>query len=131
MREFYRPRETELEMMPVDVGTLAEQVLELTQARWRDMAQQHGISIEARAELGPGLPRITGLESELREALTNLVLNAVDAMTRGGVLTVRTRLLGDPARSARSVAIEVVDEGDGMRRRRASRPGRRGRPLRC
>ncbi len=32
-----------------------------------------------------------GAESEMREALTNLVLNAVDAMPQGGVLTLRTR----------------------------------------
>jgi CheY-like chemotaxis protein len=56
-----------------------------------------------------------GVESEIREALTNLVFNAVDAMPEGGALTLRTRSTatvqdGDPE----SVVIEVADEGVGM-----------------
>jgi CheY-like chemotaxis protein/anti-sigma regulatory factor (Ser/Thr protein kinase) len=52
-----------------------------------------------------------GVESEIREALVNLVFNAVDAMPDGGILTVRTRLIEEPERRA---AIEVSDTGVGM-----------------
>jgi CheY-like chemotaxis protein/anti-sigma regulatory factor (Ser/Thr protein kinase) len=59
------------------------------------------------------LPKIMGVESEIRESLTNLVFNAVDAMPEGGTLTLRTRLAdADPERAA--VVVEVVDSGIGM-----------------
>jgi signal transduction histidine kinase/ActR/RegA family two-component response regulator len=112
MREFYRQREKQLELAPVDVNQLVQQVLDLTRVRWSDMPQQHGISIQAMTELAPDLPRIMGVESEIREALVNLVFNAVDAMTEGGALTLRTRLHG--GRQQAAVAIEVADEGVGM-----------------
>lgn len=112
MREFYRQREAQLELAPVDVNQMAQQVLKLTSARWRDMAQNSGTVIQVTTELAPGTPNIMGVESEIREALTNLVLNAVDAMPEGGALTLRTRVIGvDPALS---VAVEVVDSGVGM-----------------
>jgi PAS domain S-box-containing protein len=112
MREFYRQREVQLELAPVDVNQLVQQVLDLTRVRWSDMPQQHGVSIQVLTELASGLPKIMGVESEIREALVNLVFNAVDAMTEGGALTLRTRLHGGPEQAA--VVIEVADEGVGM-----------------
>jgi PAS domain S-box-containing protein len=110
MREFYRQREPQLALLPVDINAMARQVMELTRARWSDMAQQRGIAIEMRTELTADLPAIMGAESEIREALTNLIFNAVDAMPDGGALTLRTGLAQD-----RGVAqIEVIDAGVGM-----------------
>ncbi|HXJ40594.1 MAG TPA: PAS domain S-box protein, partial [Bryobacteraceae bacterium] len=80
MREFYRQREPQLLLMPVDLNGMVRQVLDLTRARWSDMAHQRGIVIQIRPELEPDLPAVAGIESEIREALTNLVFNAVDAM---------------------------------------------------
>src|SRR6185312_6971978 len=45
MREFCRPSEPQLIPMPVDLSSLAGQVLDLTRARWSDMPQQRGIMI--------------------------------------------------------------------------------------
>ena len=113
MREFYRQQDTELVLSPVDVSVLAQQVIDLTRARWSDMPQQRGIVIELRSELGQKLPQVAGIESEIREALINLVFNAVDAMPDGGTLTVRTRTTEGPAKSWH-VDVEVVDTGVGM-----------------
>src|ERR1700716_3399422 len=59
-----------------------------------------------------------GSEGELRDALTNLIFNAVDAMPDGGTLTLRTRLLTSGSRGAddvtRYVQLEVADTGVGM-----------------
>jgi PAS domain S-box-containing protein len=110
MREFYRQREPQLELAPVQLNRMVAQVIDLTRARWSDMAQEHGITIRMLAELMPDLSEIMGIESEIREALTNLVLNAVDAMPEGGTLAVRTSLAADVA----SVIVEVADSGIGM-----------------
>jgi CheY-like chemotaxis protein len=61
-----------------------------------------------RTELQQPLAAILGHESEIRDALTNLIFNAVDAMPEGGTLTVRTRS------STETVQLEVVDSGVGM-----------------
>ena len=51
MRDFYRQREPQMGLAPVQLNTLLPQVAELTEARWRDIPQQHGITIELRTEL--------------------------------------------------------------------------------
>jgi CheY-like chemotaxis protein/anti-sigma regulatory factor (Ser/Thr protein kinase) len=111
MREFYRQQESELILSPVDLSVLAQQVIDLTRARWYDMPQQRGIVIELRSELGQNLPPVAGIESEVREALINLVFNAVDAMPEGGKLIIRTKTTQG---TTQHVDVEVVDSGVGM-----------------
>jgi signal transduction histidine kinase/CheY-like chemotaxis protein len=108
MREFYRQRAPQLTLSTVNVNQIMQHVVDLTRARWSDMPQQRGIVIKMRQELGENLPLILGVEGEIREALTNLVFNAVDAMPEGGIVTLRTRLEGP------HVLIEVRDTGAGM-----------------
>jgi signal transduction histidine kinase/HAMP domain-containing protein/ActR/RegA family two-component response regulator len=108
MRELYRRREPQVELGAVSLNVLAQQVADFTRARWSDMPQQRGVVIAMNLELAPGLPTVMGAESEIREALTNLVFNAVDAMPEGGALTLRTRSTGEHA------IVEVVDSGVGM-----------------
>ncbi len=121
MREFYRQREPQLILMPMDLNDLVKQVVDLTRAGWSDMPQERGIVIEMRTELEPFLPVVTGVESEFREALTNLVFNAVDAMPEGGTLTLRTRSTKEAAPVSAFAAmpvsrvwVEVEDTGVGM-----------------
>jgi len=112
MGEFYRQREPQLSLAPVDLNKLVGQVIALTRARWSDMAQQRGAAIEVRTELAADLPPIAAVESQIRDALINLVFNAVDAMPEGGPLVIRTGL----AAGSRSqiVLLEVEDKGIGM-----------------
>lgn len=116
MREFYRLREPEVLLAPVDLNEITRQVVALTRARWSDMALQGGTFIDVRVELMPDLGSIAGIESEIREALTNLVFNAVDAMPNGGILSLRTSTeSGAPGPAgAGSVQVEVMDTGIGM-----------------
>lgn len=119
MREFYRAREPQVQLQLVDLNRLVLQVAELTRARWRDQPQERGIVIELRSELEPALAPVAGAETEIRDALTNLIFNAVDAMPAGGSLTVRTRRLrardgdADPLLTTH-VCVEVTDTGTGM-----------------
>jgi len=118
MREFYREREPQLNLAAVPLNHLVEQVVEMTRARWSDMPQQRGIVIQTSLELAWDLPPIMGIESEIRETLTNLIFNAVDAMPDGGTLTLRTYIVGSPhseqGQLDQRVAMEVVDTGIGM-----------------
>jgi PAS domain S-box-containing protein len=121
MREFYRPQEPQPLLSAVQVNHLVQQVMDLTRARWSDMPLQRGIVIKPEVELAPSLPTIMGVESEIREALTNLVFNAADAMPEGGTLRVRTGVVADAA----EVYLEVSDTGTGMdddTRRRCMEP---------
>jgi signal transduction histidine kinase/ActR/RegA family two-component response regulator len=108
MREFYRQQEPALVLSPVDLNLLVQQVIDLTRARWSDIPQQRGIVIDLGLELGQPLPSVAGIESEIREALINLVFNAVDAMPEGGKLTIRTKAIEN------HVDVEVSDSGVGM-----------------
>lgn len=117
MREFYRPREPQLVLTPVDLNDLARQVIDLTRARWRDVPQERGIVVELDTALAEHLPGIVGAENEIRDALTNLIFNAVDAMPRGGTLTLRTDFVSSARpdeETARHAVIEVRDTGVGM-----------------
>jgi signal transduction histidine kinase/CheY-like chemotaxis protein/uncharacterized membrane protein affecting hemolysin expression len=123
MREFYRPREPQLVLARVSLNRTIEHVVELTRARWSDLPQQRGIVIRLRTDLAPDLPEIMGAEGEIRDALTNLIFNAVDAMPQGGTLTLRTRISdardGPPQAEGASDAepratVEVTDTGIGM-----------------
>ncbi|HYT60105.1 MAG TPA: response regulator [Haliangiales bacterium] len=119
MRDFYRKREEHQPLLPVNLNQLSQQVVELTRPRWRDISQQRGISMEVQHDADPHLPEIIGMESELREALTNLIFNALDAMPRGGVIILRTRVGAwahrhGGAKAPSHVVLEVIDTGVGM-----------------
>jgi PAS domain S-box-containing protein len=119
MREFYRPRVPQLALAPVDLNKILQHVVDLTQARWNDMAQERGILIRVQNELTAQVPLILGAENEIRDALINLVLNAVDAMPEGGTLTLRSKSLGAASMTvtgapATRVSVEVCDTGIGM-----------------
>jgi CheY-like chemotaxis protein/anti-sigma regulatory factor (Ser/Thr protein kinase) len=108
MREFYRQREEAEPVAPVNVNEVVRQVVDLTSPRWKDMVQEQGRVVTIETELESDLPTVPGIATELREALTNLVLNAVDAMPQGGTIRFRTRVTGS------AVTVEVSDTGTGM-----------------
>jgi signal transduction histidine kinase/ActR/RegA family two-component response regulator/HAMP domain-containing protein len=115
MKDFYRQREPQLTVTTVRLNELVQQVIDLTRARWSDMPQQQGTVIDVRSELMAELPPIIGAESEIREALINLVFNAVDALPANGAITLRTTTIHAATGSQnRYVRVEVVDNGVGM-----------------
>ena len=118
--DFYRSRDQQQQHhLAVDVNEMAQHVIDLTRARWSDMSQLNGIEIHMVTDLELGIPPIMGVAGDLREGLTNLVFNAVDAMPDGGTITIATRLRnaavdGQGRPLAQQVAIEVNDTGLGM-----------------
>jgi len=116
LREFYRRRKDSEKFQRVELGSLVEQVIDLTRPKWRDEALARGCTIEMRKELQPVSP-ILGSASELREMLTNLIFNAIDAMPKGGTITIKTqraRSTGEPGGASDRVSLEVSDTGVGM-----------------
>jgi signal transduction histidine kinase/ActR/RegA family two-component response regulator len=119
MREFYRRDLDPNQLGLVNVNKAIEEVVELTRPRWRDLAQRQGISIHIKCELESSSPMLVCNASELREALTNVVFNAVDALPEGGLITLATRSVFWPdtqagGSAAQELQIEVRDNGLGM-----------------
>jgi signal transduction histidine kinase/CheY-like chemotaxis protein len=114
LQEFGR-RQASTPLVPCDLASIVHEVLELTRPRWRDEAQRQGRSIQVQTSLDR-LPRVLGHPGEIREALTNLILNAMDAMPEGGTLTLAGTadpappLFGKPG----GVSLTVADTGVGM-----------------
>jgi len=92
----------------VDLNQVVQQVLETTESIWRQDRRRTGGEIQVETDLAEGLPPVAGDPAELREAFTNLVLNAVDAMPKGGTLTLRTEITDG------QVQVEVRDTGMGI-----------------
>jgi signal transduction histidine kinase/ActR/RegA family two-component response regulator len=113
MREFYRERDAQLTLERVEINRAVQQVVELTKPRWSDLPQARGAMVDLQTYLTDPLPEIMGAEHEIRDALTNLIFNAVDAMPTGGTLAVRTRK-ATVADGETRVLIEVTDTGVGM-----------------
>jgi PAS domain S-box-containing protein len=95
------------EVTALDLNTLVQEVVETTQPVWHDHATREGRPVEVRLELTP-LPQVAGRAAELREVLTNLFLNAVDAMPQGGQLILRSWT------EEGEVCVAVRDTGIGM-----------------
>jgi signal transduction histidine kinase/ActR/RegA family two-component response regulator len=119
LREFYRRRSDTEELVQVNINPVIEEVIGLTRPRWRDQAQREGITIEIQRDLQPNVPLLSSDPSDVREALINLIFNAVDALPQGGTITMATRLENSPVADESQVAkqqllIEVRDNGIGM-----------------
>ena len=111
LREFYRPADKGQARKLTDLNELAEQAATLTRPRWHGQALGQGATIHLDTDFCSGLPPLLTDAAELRELLTNLIFNAVDAMPQGGVITLRTRHEPGPPEA---VVLEVSDTGTGM-----------------
>src|SRR5258707_6484835 len=89
----------------VDLSLMVEEVVAMTRPLWQERAKGGVVKLEE--SLAPRT-LVKGIAGELREALLNLVLNALDAMAGGGTLRIRT------AATASEVSVEVSDTGTGM-----------------
>ncbi len=85
LQDFARQRERS-PLAPLDVADIVTESLEITRPRWRDEMQRQGRFIDIQFRLGD-IPPIMGHAPEVREVLINLILNSVDAMPQGGMLT--------------------------------------------
>jgi signal transduction histidine kinase len=101
-------RTTEPNFAPVNLNQLIEELGLLVRHKLRHQ------NVQLIYDLEPDLPKITGDATQLEQAFLNLILNASEAMPKGGKLTVVSRKQsareGKPAR----VMVEFKDTGEGM-----------------
>jgi signal transduction histidine kinase len=95
---------------PTQVNDVVHSALRVFSAQ----LQKHN-QISVRTELAEALPEISADPELLQRALQNLVLNAIDAMPQGGMLTIGTKAVGD------HVEILVSDTGTGLTEEECSR----------
>jgi signal transduction histidine kinase len=107
LRRFSRVSDIEEVHQPINLNWLVEQAVSFTKPRWDTQALKAGSEIRVEVDFRE-IPPILGDAGRLRDAITNLIFNAVDAMPEGGTLTVGTRPEGD------FVLLEVSDTGTGM-----------------
>jgi len=106
LQDFARQRATS-PLGPMDLRQAVQDALAITRPRWQDEVQRRGATISIHVALD-GLPHILGHAPEVREALINVILNAVDAMAEGGKLTFAG------AATPSGVTLGVTDTGIGM-----------------
>ena len=109
LRTFYRHRRTSDHPRLVSLNEQVEQAVALTQPKWKHQALARGITITVQTEL-EDVPPITADAPSLRELMSNLIFNAVDALPNGGTITLRT------CAKSKHVILEVGDTGQGMTR---------------
>ncbi len=107
IQDFARARPEDSVFEPIYVSELVRGIVELTRPKWENLERRckKAIDVQLHTETEE---TILGNAAEIREVLTNLIFNAVDAMPDGGTLTVRTSSEGE------TVLISVADTGLGM-----------------
>ncbi len=117
LRDFARTNQIQ-PLQQVNIHDLIEECLSITRPRWRDAVQVKGLHIDVQREYAL-LPPVQGDPPALRDLLTNLILNAIDAMPEGGTLRIRTALDETssatlPAPGPPMLTISVSDTGIGI-----------------
>jgi len=98
----------------VDLHVMLQDAIEFTRPRWENEAHAAGNTIEMHLDSQPAA-WVAGRANELREVFTNLILNAVDALPRGGAIRAVVRNDGQ------QVTATVADDGIGMDEKTARR----------
>ncbi len=108
LKEFYKLKLFPDELVQVNINKLLHETIELTRHRWKNIPESTGIVIEIAENYDLSIPTVSADESELREAVMNLILNACDAMPRGGKISIDTIVQDE------HVFIVINDTGIGM-----------------
>jgi signal transduction histidine kinase len=93
------------QLQQVGLNEIARNVARLFQAQLHSAGHS---AIECKLDLSETLSPIEADPDLLHRAISNLVLNAMDAMPQGGVLTLQTRQEGD------RIFLSVSDTGTGL-----------------
>ena len=87
MLDFYRPARDGVGMRPTDLHELLDSVLALINK------QLQTCQIRVVRDWASALPRVLAIGNHLKQVYLNLILNAIESMPEGGVLTIRTTMV--------------------------------------
>ena len=107
IQQFARLRPDE-PFVRIDLTQIVHESVAITRPRWEERTSRDNRPLDLRLDLRP-VPPINGRPAALSEMLTNLILNALDAMPEGGRLAISTGP-GDGS----TVSLVVSDTGVGM-----------------
>jgi PAS domain S-box-containing protein len=106
LQDFTRKR-VHQELFMVDVNSIIKDSIEITKPKWKDEVQSRGNRIEIVLNLEE-ISTVSGSPSELREVITNMIFNAVEAMPEGGKIEIQT------FQKRKKVFIQISDTGMGI-----------------
>jgi signal transduction histidine kinase/CheY-like chemotaxis protein len=107
VQDFARWRRNDQGLQTLDFNDLVRQTIELVRHKWESLEHARGTAVTVVVE-ADGAARVNGNAAEMREVLTNLSFNAVDAMPNGGELSLRTWT------TSSDIFLAVRDTGVGM-----------------
>ncbi|RZB29685.1 MAG: hypothetical protein SRB1_01965 [Desulfobacteraceae bacterium Eth-SRB1] len=97
-------RESESVSEPLDLEALVSETIKLT----LNQAKVSGAKIETQIQ--PDLPRIRGDKQQLKQVFLNLILNALDAVEKNGIVKINVKKADSPG----FLAVQVEDNGCGI-----------------
>jgi len=96
-----------VEYKSLDLNKIVARSIESTRPAWKDNAQRRGVTINMVTDLYP-LSTISGNREELTEAISNVILNSIDALETSGEIKISTYMDDDKA------VLKIADNGKGM-----------------
>ena len=108
MLGFYRPA---ADLAPTDLNALIEEAEALVAKRLRER------NVRIERQLQPDLPKVMASADQIKQVILNLILNAGEAMPKGGLVTVSTESHRDAASGfirTDAVRMQVADTGPGI-----------------
>ncbi len=108
LQKYARTKNDALQSQTINFNSLVRDAIEISTPMWKDSPQEKGFSVEIVDTLTKEEPVVLGDDTDLREAIINMIFNSVDAMPQGGEIHIVTHTKNE------SVYLELSDNGTGM-----------------
>jgi len=115
LQKYARTKNDALQSQTINFNSLVRDAIEISTPMWKDSPQEKGFSVEIVDTLTEEEPIVLGDDTDLREAIINMIFNSVDAMPQGGKIHISTYANNE------SVCLELSDNGTGMTEEAKSR----------
>ncbi|MGR3303285.1 MAG: hybrid sensor histidine kinase/response regulator, partial [Candidatus Scalindua sp.] len=108
MSEFNRMEKDTSKFVSVNMVEMVKQAVDFSKPKWKDLAHARGSTYNLDLEGLNSVPDVLGRPSALREVITNMINNALDALPGGGRISFRTW------NEDNTVCTSISDNGSGM-----------------